>query len=137
MIREIIHDPLFLSLPSKPATPEDLETAADLADTLKAHGGECVGMAANMIGKQKRIIVFEEKGKITVMFNPEIIAKSEKYTAQEGCLSLEGGPRSTVRYKKIKVRWQTADFRLRIKNFTDFTAQIIQHEIDHINGILI
>ena len=83
MIREIIHDPLFLSLPSKPATPEDLETAADLADTLKAHGGECVGMAANMIGKQKRIIVFEEKGKINVMFNPEIIAKSEKYTAQE------------------------------------------------------
>ena len=86
MIREIIHDPLFLSLPSKPATPEDLETAADLADTLKAHGGECVGMAANMIGKQKRIIVFEEKGKINVMFNPEIIAKSEKYTAQEGWL---------------------------------------------------
>ena len=81
MIREIIHDPLFLSLPPKPATPEDLETASDLADTLKAHGGECVGMAANMIGKQKRIIVFEEKGKINVMFNPEIIAKSEKYTA--------------------------------------------------------
>ena len=137
MIRDICKDQAFLAQKAEPASPEDLPVAADLLETLEVHRDGCVGMAANMIGKQKRIIVFEEKGKINVMFNPEIIAKSEKYTAQEGCLSLEGGPRSTVRYKKIKVRWQTADFRLRIKNFTDFTAQIIQHEIDHINGILI
>ena len=122
---------------SETATIEDLQVAQDLLDTLIAHKDGCVGMAANMIGVRKRIIAFDNGGTYTVMFNPEIIKKSGPYDTEEGCLSLLGGPRKCKRYRTIKVQWQTAEFQTRIKTFTDFTAQIIQHEIDHCNGVLI
>lgn len=137
MIKELIHDPILLSIKSEAATIEDLQVAQDLSDTLIAHKDGCVGMAANMISVRKRIIAFDNGGTYTVMFNPEIIKKSEPYDAEEGCLSLLGGPRKCKRYRTIKVRWQTADFQTRIKTFTGFTAQIIQHEVDHCDGILI
>lgn len=137
MIKELMHDPLFLSMKSTEATIDDIETANDLLDTLKEHKDGCVGMAANMIGVKKRIIAFDNDGKYEVMLNPEIIKFSGPYEAQEGCLSLLGGSRKCRRYKTIKVSWQTLDLKPRIKNFTGFTAQIIQHEIDHCNGILI
>ena len=137
MIKELMHDPIFLSLKSEVATKEDLQIAEDLLDTLTAHKDGCVGMAANMIGVHKRIIAFDNDGTYMVMFNPEIIKKSEPYETEEGCLSLLGGPRKCKRYKSIKVQWQTADFQTRIKTFTGFTAQIIQHEIDHCDGVLI
>ncbi len=137
MIKELIHDPILLSIKSAQATKEDVQTAQDLLDTLTAHRETCVGMAANMIGMSKRIIAFDDCGELTVMFNPVIIKESEPYDAEEGCLSLLGGPRKCKRYKTIKVHWQTAEFKTRIKNFTGFTAQIIQHEVDHCDGILI
>ena len=137
MVKELMHDPIFLSLKSEKATKEDLQTAEDLLDTLTAHKDGCVGMAANMIGVRKRIIAFDNDGKYMVMFNPEIIKKSDAYETQEGCLSLLGGPRKCKRYKTIKVQWQTPEMQTRIKTFTGFPAQIIQHEIDHCNGILI
>lgn len=137
MIKELMHDPIFLSLKSEVATKEDLQVAEDLLDTLIAHKDCCVGMAANMIGVHKRIIAFDNEGTYIVMFNPEIIKKSEPYETEEGCLSLIGDPRKCKRYKTIKVKWQTAEMQTRIKTFTGFPAQIIQHEIDHCNGILI
>ena len=137
MIKELIHDPILLSMKSEAATIEDLQVAQDLLDTLIAHKDGCVGMAANMIGVRKRIIAFDNDGTYTVMFNPEIIKKSSPYDTEEGCLSLLGGPRKCKRYRTIKVQWQTADFQTRIKTFTDFTAQIIQHEVDHCDGVLI
>ena len=141
MIKELIHDPIFLAMISEPATEADIETANDLLETLMAHNETCVGMAANMIGVKKRIIAFyDESGKkpcYTVMFNPEIIKKADAYETEESCLSLLGGPRKTKRYKTVKVQYQTSQMQTRIKNFTGFTAQIIQHEIDHCNGILI
>lgn len=137
MIKELIHDPILLSMKSEAATIEDLQVAQDLLDTLIAHKDGCVGMAANMIGVRKRIIAFDNGGTYTVMFNPEIIKKSSPYDTEEGCLSLLGGPRKCKRYRTIKVQWQTADFQTRIKTFTGFTAQIIQHEVDHCNGVLI
>ena len=137
MIKELIHDPIFLSLKSEVATKEDLQVAEDLLDTLIAHKDGCVGMAANMIGVRKRIIAFDNDGTYMVMFNPQIIKKSEPYETEEGCLSLLGGPRKCKRYKSIKVQWQTAEFQTRIKTFTGWTAQNIQHEIDHWDGILI
>ena len=137
MVKELIHDPIFLSLKSEVSTKEDLQVAKDLLDTLTAHKDGCVGMAANMIGIRKRIIAFDNEGKYMVMFNPEIIKKSEPYETEEGCLSLLGGPRKCKRYKSIKVQWQTAEFQTRIKTFTGFPAQIIQHEIAHCDGILI
>ena len=137
MIKELIHDPILLSIKSEAATIEDLPVAQDLLDTLIAHKDGCVGMAANMIGVRKRIIAFDNGGTYTVMFNPEIIKKSGPYDTEEGCLSLLGGPRKCKRYRTIKVQWQTADFQTRIKTFTDFTAQIIQHEVDHCDGVLI
>ena len=137
MIKELMHDPIFLSLKSEIATKEDIEVAEDLLDTLTAHKDGCVGMAANMIGIRKRIIAFDNNGTYMVMFNPEIIKKSESYETEEGCLSLLGGPRKCKRYKTIKVKWQTAEMQVRIKNFTGFPAQIIQHEVDHCDGILI
>ncbi len=136
MIREINRDMFFLSRKSLPATPEDINAAVDLYDTLKANADRCVGMAANMIGELKNIIVFDDGKDYTVMFNPEIIKFSEPYETEEGCLSLEG-KRPVKRYKVIKVKWQTAEFQTRIKSFSGFTAQIIQHEIDHCNGIII
>lgn len=137
MVKELMHDPFFLVLKSETATKEDLQVAEDLLDTLTAHKEGCVGMAANMIGVRKRIIAFDNDGKYMVMFNPEIIKKSDPYETEEGCLSLLGGPRKCKRYKNIKVQWQTAEFQTRIKTFSGFSAQIIQHEIDHCNGILI
>ena len=137
MIRELIHDPILLARKSVPATAEDLSVARDLTDTLAAHRDSCVGMAANMIGQCKRIIVFDCEGKLMTMLNPEIIIASGEYETEEGCLSLLGGPRKTKRFRKIKVRYQTEAFQTRLKTFTGWTAQIIQHEVDHCNGILI
>ncbi len=132
-----MHDPLFLARKSLPAGKEDLETARDLLDTLAAHKDGCVGMAANMIGVAKNIIVFDNAGSYMTMLNPEILKASEEYETEEGCLSLLGGPRKTKRFRKIKVRYQTLELQVRIKTFTGWTAQIIQHEIDHLQGILI
>ena len=137
MIKKVVHDPILLGLKSEPATKEDLQVARDLLDTLVANKDACVGMAANMIGVHKRIIVFDNEGIYMTMFNPEIIKMSGPYDAQESCLSLLGGPRPCKRYQSIKVQWQNEQFQTRIKTFTGWTAQIIQHEIDHCNGILI
>ena len=136
MIREIMRDEAFLKIPSEPATAADIAVADDLIDTLRANSERCVGMAANMIGVRTRVIVFENGGKISEMFNPEIIRRDGFYEAEEGCLSLDG-VRRTKRYKSIKVRWQTRDFKPRIQTFAGFAAQIIQHEINHLNGVLI
>ena len=137
MVKELMHDPLFLARKSTDATAEDLEIAQDLLDTLNAHRATCVGMAANMIGETKRIIVFDNGGTPMLMLNPRIVKKNDPYETEEGCLSLLGGPRKTLRYKKIKVEYQTTDFKTRLKSFDGWTAQIIQHEIDHCDGILI
>ena len=137
MVRELIHDPLFLARKSTPATREDLPIARDLLDTLEAHRETCVGMAANMIGQTKRIIAVNDNGKPLLMLNPEILKTSGEYDTEEGCLSLLGGPRKTKRYEKIKVRYETMDFQVRIKTYTGWTDQIIQHEVDHCNGVLI
>ncbi len=141
MIKELMHDSIFLGGKSEMATKDDLRIADDLLETLKAHKETCVGMAANMIGVRKRIIAFlDESGKAptyTVMFNPEIIKADGAYNTEESCLSLLGGPRPCKRYKSIKVRYQTEQMQPRIKTYSGWTAQIIQHEIDHCNGILI
>lgn len=136
MIQPICRDRLFLSRKSLPATQEDLPIAQDLRDTLAAHREGCVGMAANMIGKPKRMIIFTDNGVDTVLLNPEIIKCSGPYEAEEGCLSLDG-IRKTIRYQSIKVRYQNEAFQTRLKTWTGWSAQIIQHEIDHCNGILI
>ena len=136
MIREICKDEFFLSLKAVPATAEDLSVAQDLLDTLAAHRDGCVGMAANMIGVNKRIIAFDNDGEYMVMLNPVIMKQSGAYDAEEGCLSLSG-TRKTKRYQTIKVQWQNEQFQTRIRTFTGWTAQIIQHEIDHCEGILI
>ena len=141
MVKKLIHDPIFLAGKSEAATKEDLQIAQDLIDTLITHRDSCVGMAANMIGVKKRIIAFlDESGRTptyTVMLNPEIIKKDGAYNTEEGCLSLLGGPRPCKRYKSIKIKYQTLELQTRIKTYTGWTAQIIQHEIDHCNGILI
>ena len=136
MVQPICKDVIFLARKSEPATPEDILIGQDLLDTLNAHRDGCVGMAANMIGRAKRIIVFLDGDTPTVMYNPEIVKASEPYEAEEGCLSLNG-TRKTTRYRKIKVRYQNAAFQTRLKSYTGWTAQIIQHEIDHCNGILV
>ena len=136
MERPIMSDPIFLSQKSAPATAEDLPVAQDLLDTLIAHRDGCVGMAANMIGVARRIIVFNNDGTYTVMLNPEIVKAGGPYEAEEGCLSL-AGVRKAKRYRSIKVRYQNEAMQVRLKTFTGFPAQIIQHEIDHCNGILI
>ena len=136
MIQKIVHDPIFLARKSQRADAQDLQVARDLLDTLEANRERCVGMAANMIGVCKRIIVFDCEGSYMTMFNPEIVRQSEPYDTEEGCLSLSG-VRKTKRYQKIKVQYQTEDFKTRLKTFTGWTAQIIQHEIDHCNGVLI
>ena len=136
MIREICRDETFLSQKAAPATADDLATAQDLLDTLTAHKDGCVGMAANMIGVCKRIIAFDNEGTYMVMFNPVIVRQSGPYEAQEGCLSLSG-VRKTKRFQTIKVQWQNEQFQTRLKTFTGWTAEIIQHEIAHCKGILI
>lgn len=137
MIRELVHDPIFLAQKSERAVESDAQTARDLLDTITAHKETCVGMAANMIGVKKRVIVFSSEGVFEIMYNPEIVKCSGAYQTEEGCLSLLGDPRPVKRYKSIKVKFQNSGFQERIKTFTGFTAQIIQHEIDHCNGILI
>ncbi|MFR2094086.1 peptide deformylase [Faecousia sp.] len=136
MVREICRDEAFLSQRAEPATKDDLGTAQDLLDTLLAHKEGCVGMAANMIGVNKRIIAFDNDGAYLVMLNPVIIRQSEPYEAEEGCLSLTG-TRRAKRFRSIKVQWQNEMLQTRLKTFTGWTAEIIQHEIDHCEGILI
>lgn len=136
MVREICRDETFLAQKAEPATPEDIDVARDLLDTLEAHKDGCVGMAANMIGVNKRIIAFENDGKYTVMFNPVIVKKADPYEAEEGCLSLVG-TRRVKRWRSVRVQWKNEKFQTRIKTFTCFTAEIIQHEIDHCEGIVI
>ena len=137
MIKELVHDPLFLGIKSKPAVKEDILVGRDLLDTLMAHKETCVGMAANMIGVTKRIIAFSDNGKYTVMYNPEIVSRSGAYQTEEGCLSLLGGPRPCTRYKTIRVKYQDERFAWKTANYAGFTAQIIQHEVDHCDGVLI
>ena len=136
MIREICRDETFLAQKAAPATADDLATAQDLLDTLTAHKDGCVGMAANMIGVCKRIIAVDNEGAYMVMFNPVIIRQAGPYEAEEGCLSLSG-VRKTKRFQTVKVQWQNEKFQTRLKTFTGWTAEIIQHEIDHCEGILI
>ena len=141
MVKDMIDDPIFLARKSEVATKEDFQAAQDLLDTLIAHKDSCVGMAANMIGVKKRIIAFlDESGRTptyTVMLNPEIIKKDGAYSTEERGLSLLGGPRPCKRHKSIKIKYQTLELQTRIKTYTGWTAQVIQHKIDHCNGILI
>ena len=136
MVKPIMRDVLFLGQKSIPATEEDLQVGRDLQDTLAANREACVGMAANMIGVNKRIIVFDNEGEYMVMLNPVIVKQSGPYETEEGCLSLTG-TRKTKRWQTIKVQWQNKQFQTRIRTFTGWTAQIIQHEIDHCDGILV
>ena len=137
MVRELMHDPEFLSKVSVPATPEDVPVGEDLMETLLAHKERCVGMGANMIGELKRIIVFKNGDTYMTMYNPEILKKEDPYDAEEKCLSLLGGPRPCKRYQTIEVRWQNEKFETFVDTFTGFPAQIIQHEVDHCDGVLI
>ena len=136
MVLEICKDEAFLAQKAEPATADDLGVAQDLLETLAAHKDGCVGMAANMIGVNKRIIAFDNEGAYMVMFNPVIVKQSGIYEAEEGCLSLTG-TRKTKRFQTIKVQWQNEKFQTRLKTFTGWTAEIIQHEIDHGEGIII
>lgn len=136
MIQPIVHDPLFLAQKSARATPADADTARDLLETLTSHADGCVGMAANMIGVLKRIIAVEAEDGYLVLFNPVILKKSGPYETEEGCLSLTG-TRKTKRWQTIKVQWQNEKFQPRIKTFSGWTAEIIQHELDHCDGIII
>lgn len=137
MIRPIVTDVLSLNRKAQPATSADLETAQDLLDTLKAHANHCVGMAANMIGINKRIIVVDLGPFSIAMLNPVITRRSpETYEAQEGCLSLPG-QRTTTRHQSIEVEYQDLEMKQHRQSFSGFAAQIIQHEIDHCEGILI
>ena len=137
MIKELMHDPLFLAQKSEPATRDDLQVVTDLIDTLAAHREECVGMAANMIGVKKNIIAINSGMMLIPMINPVIKKKEGPYVTEEACLSLLGGPRKTTRYNKIEVEFLDPAFKKNVSTFTGWTAQIIQHEIDHCNGILI
>lgn len=137
MVQKLMHDPIFLARKSVPATKEDLAIARDLLDTLAAHKATCVGMAANMIGQAKQIIAFVDGERYVLMLNPQIVKRSGVYETEESCLSLLGGPRKTKRYQKIKVQYQNERFEVRLKSYEGWTAQIIQHEIDHCDGVLI
>lgn len=136
MVQPICRDPILLGQPCRPATRQDLPIARDLLETLMANRQVCVGMAANMIGQPVRIIAFEDGEVCRVMLNPEILSRQEPFDTQEGCASLTG-QRPVTRYRKIKVRWQNEDMKIRLQTFTGWTAQIIQHEVDHCQGILI
>lgn len=136
MIHPICRDIILLGQKSLPATGNDIQIMHDLCETLEAHRDGCVGMAANMIGIPKRIIAFYDEDKLEAMMNPEIIKVGTPFDTEEGCLSLDG-VRKTRRYRTIKVRWQNEQMQVRIRTFTGFTAQIIQHEVDHTNGVII
>lgn len=137
MIKELVHDPMFLAQKSELATEADTQIITDLLDTLRAHSDSCVGMAANMIGVKKNIIVVSVGFMQVAMVNVKIISKKKPYKTEEGCLSLLGGPRPCTRYDEIEVEYQDANFKLKKDKFTGWTAQIIQHELDHVNGVLI
>ena len=137
MVRELIHDPIRLAAKSAEATAEDTGIASDLLDTLRAHSETCVGMAANMIGVKKNIIVVSVGFLQMVMVNGVIVAKDGPYETEEGCLSLLGGPRKTTRYEEIEIEYLDADFRTKKAKFNGWTAQIIQHGLDHVHGVLI
>ena len=136
MVREIIRDQFFLRMPARNAGAGDIPIADDLLDTLRANADRCVGMAANMIGENVAVIAFSDGGRYMEMFNPVIVRRDAPYDAEEGCLSLDG-TRPVRRYRTIKVQWQTRDMKPRVRTFTGFTAQIIQHEIDHLAGVVI
>ena len=136
MVKPIVRDTFFLSQKSAPAGPEDLPAARDLADTLAAHREGCAGMAANMIGVARRVIAVWDGDEVLLMFNPEIVKASGPYRTEEGCLSLDG-VRPAKRYKTIKVRWQDGAFRPKLRTFTGFAAEVIQHECDHLDGVVI
>ncbi len=136
MVREIIRDQFFLRIPARKAGAGDIPIADDLLDTLRANADRCVGMAANMIGENVAVIAFSDGGRYMEMFNPVIVRRDAPYDAEEGCLSLDG-TRPVRRYRTIKVQWQTRDMKPRVRTFTGFTAQIIQHEIDHLAGVVI
>ena len=136
MIRELMHDPIFLAGKSEVATKEDLQVAQDLLDTLMAHKKSCVGMAANMIGVKKCIIAVNMGFMNVAMFNPKIVKRSGKYETEEGCLSLTG-VRKCTRYQEIEVEYQDMNFKKQRQKYTGWTAQIIQHEVDHCHGIVI
>ncbi len=136
MVREIVHDPIFLAQPSAAATEQDLPVAEDLMDTLRANLDRCVGMAANMIGKKKRIIAIAKGPMVIAMLNPKILSREEEYEAEEGCLSLEG-TRKVKRYRSIRVKWQDMKMQEHVGTLDGFQAQIVQHEIDHCDGILV
>ena len=137
MVREIVHDPMFLAQKSQPATEEDKQVALDLLDTLRAHTHECVGMAANMIGVKKNIIVVSAGLGQFAMINPKIISMKKPYDTEEGCLSLLGGPRKCKRYEEIEVSYLDINWKPQKQKYTGWVAQIIQHEVDHTNGVLI
>ena len=136
MIRELVHDPMRLAVKSVPATKADTDVIRDLKDTLAAHRATCAGMAANMIGVNKNIIIAAVGAGALVMVNARITAKKGAYEAEEGCLSLTG-VRKCRRYQKIKVKYQNGNMQKLTKTYEGFTAEIIQHEIDHCSGILI
>ena len=138
MVRPIMRDVFFLAQPSETATKEDAGIAQDLLDTLRYHREHCVGMAANMIGVSKRVIVFEDEAtsKHEIMYNPEIIERSGEFDVMEGCLSLVG-KRPAKRYEHITVRFQDLQFKERTAKYSGWTAQIIQHEVDHLDGVII
>ena len=137
MVREIIHDPMFLGQKSIEATEDDRQVAVDLLDTLRANLGSCVGMAANMIGVKKNIIAISVGLGQFVMINPVIVKKAKPYDTEESCLSLLGGPRKCRRYEEIEVEYLDINWKKQRQKYTGFTAQIIQHEVDHCNGVLI
>ena len=137
MVKDLVHDPLFLAQKSEPATPADVQVITDLLDTLRAHLDGCVGMAANMIGVKKNIIVVSMGFMQMAMVNTKITSRKKPYQTEEGCLSFMGGPVKTTRYDEIQVEYQDASFKPKKDKFTGFTAQIIQHELDHVNGVLI
>lgn len=136
MIRPIMRSEVFLSKPSVEATEADLPVGRDLVDTLRAHRHECVGMAANMIGVPKRIVAFDDGGVLRLMFNPRIVSTAGAYQTEEGCLSL-AGQRPATRYRTVKVRYHDEAWNERCATYTGWTAQIVQHEIDHCDGIVI
>lgn len=136
MIREIVKDELFLAIKSEEATKKDYQIAVDLVDTLRAHADECVGMAANMIGFSKNIIIVNVHEDYVIMYNPVILSKEGEYETEEGCLSLVGS-RKSIRYKKIEVEYSDINWKKKVKKFSGFTAQIVQHEVDHLHGVII
>ena len=137
MVKELVHNPMFLAQKSEPATEADAQVITDLLDTLRAHLDGCVGMAANMIGVKKNIIVVSMGFMQVAMVNAKIVSSKKPYKTEEGCLSLLGGPRPCTRYNEIEVEYLDSNFMPKKDKFTGFTAQIIQHELDHVNGVLI